>query len=127
LDEISPQLLNNEFIWVEDTEKLYIKSKNKIIAIGASGVDDSDDKTNTGMDESEVLELLKQIGIVVDEDSFGNFTDLHLNDIADLTFIHQDTGSKFKISVDAEGNIVSSKVVDLGKLEDDAYIKEALN
>jgi uncharacterized metal-binding protein len=79
------------------------------------------------MDESEVLELLKEIGLVVDEDSNGNFTDIHLNNIADLTFIHQDTGNKYKISVDSEGNLVSSKITDIEKLEDNAYIQQALN
>jgi hypothetical protein len=116
---------------------LYIKSKDKIIAIGASGIDDDDENipstpgnggnNNNTMDESDLLELLKSMGIVVDEDNNGDYSNIHVNNIADLTFIHQDTGAKFKFTVDAEGNIVSTKVVDLGKLEDDTYVKSLIS
>lgn len=35
---------------------------------------------------------------------------LQINDLSDLTFIHQETGNRFKFSVDSEGNLQSTKL-----------------
>lgn len=106
LQEIKNQLPNNELIFVENTKKLYIKNNNQLIAIGSSG----GGETDTGMTETEVINLLKSMGIVKEEGS-----NLQINDLSDLTFIHQDTGRRFKFYVDSEGNLRSIKLPELGE------------
>ena len=51
---------------------------------------------------STSYEKLKEMGIVREEGQ-----GLEINDISDLTFIHQDTGSKFKFTVDSSGELRS--------------------
>lgn len=101
LQEVSPQLPNNELIFVENTKKLWIKSNGNLINIGASG----SSSTGDGMTQTEVINLLKEMGIVKQDGQ-----DLQINDIADLTFIHSDSGKKFKFKVDSEGNLNSQEV-----------------
>lgn len=102
LNEIQNQLLNDELIFVENTKQLYIKNNDTLINIGSSGGGPS---TDGGMTETEVIDLLKKMGIVREDGD-----NLHINDIADLTFIHQDTGTRFKFTVDSEGNLISQRV-----------------
>ena len=101
LQEVSPQLPNNELIFVENTKKLWIKSNGNLINIGASG----SSSTGDGMTQTEVINLLKEMGIVKQDGQ-----DLQINDIADLTFIHSDSGKKFKFKVDSDGNLNSQEV-----------------
>ena len=101
LESIQDQLLNNELIFVENTRNLWIKNNDNLINIGSGGGSDPD----TGMTETEVINLLKEMGIVREDG--GN---LQLSDISDLTFIHEGTGARFKFTVDGEGNLVSQKV-----------------
>lgn len=101
LQSIQDQLPENELIFVEDTKKLYIKNNDKLINIGASSSSEED----TGMTQTEVINLLKEMGIVQEDN--GN---LDISDIASLTFIHEDTGTKYKFKVNSEGELVSTKV-----------------
>ena len=114
LDEIQQQLPNNELIFVEDTKKLWIKNNNNLINIGSnSGTNDND-----GMTESEIISLLKRMGIVAVEssktDDSGNiiYTDLKINDISDITFINEDTKTRYKFKVDSEGNLTGRELPD---------------
>lgn len=102
LTEIQYQLPNNELIFVENTKQLWIKNNDTLINIGSSGggVTPGDDMTQT-----EVINLLKEMGIVREDGQ-----DLQINDISDLTFIHSATGNKFKFTVDGEGNLTSQRV-----------------
>ena len=102
LTEIQYQLPNNELIFVENTKQLWIKNNDTLINIGSSGggVTPGNDMTQT-----EVINLLKEMGIVREEGQ-----DLQINDISDLTFIHSATGNKFKFTVDGEGNLTSQRV-----------------
>lgn len=106
LKEIQYQLPNNELIFVENTKKLWIKNNNNLINIGSSG-----GSTEEGMTQTEVINLLKELGIVREEGK-----DLQISDIADLTFIHQATGTKFRFTVDSSGNLVSQQVPELEEL-----------
>jgi hypothetical protein len=54
------------------------------------------------MTEEEVIELLQELGIVQNNDD-----SLSISNIADITFIHQATGNKYKITIDADGNLIS--------------------
>lgn len=106
LRSIQNQLPNNELIFVENTKKLWIKNNDILINIGSSG-----GSTEEGMTQTEVINLLKEMGIVREEGQ-----DLKISDIADLTFIHQDTGNRYKFTVNGEGNLVSQRVPDNSEL-----------
>ncbi len=106
LQEIKNQLPNNELIFVEKTKKLWIKNNDQLIAIGSS----SGGTEPEGMTESEVINLLKNMGIVREDGD-----NLHITDLSDITFIHQDTGNRFKFSVDSEGNLRSQKLPKVGE------------
>ena len=107
LKSIQNQLPNNELIFVEQGTKLWIKNNDKLFSLSSGGgiIDDG------GMDEAGLIEKLKEMGIVREE-SQG----LEINDISDLTFVHQDTGSKFKFTVDSSGELKSQKVANSNEL-----------
>lgn len=102
LKSIKDQLPNNELIFEEENSKLWIKSNNQLIAIGSnSGGGD----TEEGMTQTEVINLLKEMGIIKEDGQ-----NLQINNLSDLTFIHQETGNRFKFFVDSEGNLRSIKL-----------------
>ena len=103
LEEIQNQLPNNELIFVENTKRLWIKNNDQLINIGSSG--GGSEPGDSGMTETEIIELLKEMGIVREEGD-----NLHISDLADLTFIHQDTNQRFKLSINSDGELVSQKV-----------------
>ena len=102
LESIKDQLPENELIFVEKNNRLYIKNNYKLVLIGAGGGEDTpiDD---SGMTREETLELLSSMGISADEQ--GNLALL-----SDIVFIHQDTGIKFKLNIDSEGNISTTEL-----------------
>lgn len=108
LTSIKDELLENELIYEESFKKLYIKSNNNIVTIGSQTMNPGgeDNDNNNGMDELQIIELLKSMGIVQEEGS-GN---LKLSSISDITFIHQGTGKSFKVEVDADGELRSSEL-----------------
>lgn len=107
LKEIKDQLPNNELIFVENTRKLWIKNNNKLVVItgGSGGSEESG-----GMTQTEVINLLKEMGIIKEDDQ-----NLTINDISDITFVHQDTGRRYKFTVDSEGNLKSIKLPEKGE------------
>lgn len=125
---IKAQLQNNELIFVEQKEGeyesgLYIKNNNNIIALGGNsgGIIDEgpstkpDDPvkppTQTTMTKEELIRLLQELGLVyIEGDTINEDTIYHISNIGDLTFIHEDSGNTYKVSVDAYGNLISSKV-----------------
>nr|DAR42951.1 MAG TPA: hypothetical protein [Caudoviricetes sp.] len=68
------------------------------------------------MTESEIIGLLKRMGIVAVEssetDDSGNiiYTDLKINDISDITFINEDTKARYKFKIDSEGNLTGTEL-----------------
>lgn len=105
LETIVNYLPDNELIWEETSRKLYIKSKGVVTPIGVGG---DPDKPNTGMTETEVLELLEKMGIVYSDEN-----GLQLSPIGDATFIHNDTGKAFKFEVDSKGELRSTEIPEL--------------
>ena len=99
LELVEDYLLNNELIWQSDKDILWIKTKTGLHQIGSSGGSDS------GMEREEILEMLKNMGIVYEDE-----TGLHLSDVADVTFINSDTGKKFKFGVDSEGTLKGTEL-----------------
>ena len=107
LDEIKDQLPKNELIYNEENGYLYIKLGNgkvKRISGGGSGTDD--ETTPSGMEKQEIIEWLAQNGIIVSDEG----GDLVLGPVADITFVHQGTGKKFKFETDAEGNLHATEL-----------------
>jgi hypothetical protein len=83
-------------IWVESSRNLCIKSKGTIYTIG--GTVNNDDNTMT---ESELIASLQNLGIIISNDN--NNYDIKLNNISEITFIHQESGKKFNLQIDSEG------------------------
>lgn len=106
LQDLKDQLPNNELIFVENTKKLWIKNNNQLIAIVGGG----GGETEEGMTETEVIKLLKDMGIVREDGQ-----NLTITDLSDITFIHQDTGRRFKFYTDSEGNLRSIKLPEKGE------------
>lgn len=107
LKDIKEQLPNNELIFVEKTGKLWIKNNYELINIGSSGGGSSD----SGMTETEIIKMLKEMGIVRQDGK-----NLEISDLSSLTFIHEDTGTKYRFQVDSKGELVGKKVPDDGEL-----------
>lgn len=109
-DGILKQLLNDELVYCEDDGKLYIKTNNKLKQISGGGGNSGGDTPVTpddGMTETEVLDLLKKQGIIKEDGG-----DLSITGLSDITFIHQDTGKKYKFFTNASGDLVSQEVPD---------------
>lgn len=105
LETIKSRLLNNELIWVEAEETLYIKSKDNLVAIGSVG--GSSDPDN-GMTENEIIELLTNMGIIYSDEN----NQLQLSSVSDITFVNNDTGKQFKFEVNPEGELISNEILD---------------
>lgn len=58
------------------------------------------------MEKAEIIEWLEKNGIVTTE----NGGDLELSKVADITFVHQATGKKFKFAVDSEGSLKGTEL-----------------
>ena len=105
LENIKDQLPENELIFIEDTKKLYIKNNYKLVPISGGTSEEGGDQPdspiiNNGMTQEEILQLLSEMGITTDEQN--NLL------LSGVTLVHQDTGNKFKLSVDSEGNITTT-------------------
>lgn len=103
LDSVKKQILNNELIYEEASGKLWIKTNGTLRPISGSGSSDNTDEDT--MTDEELREKLGELGIIVDTN--GN---LSLNNIGDITFIHQNTGKKFKFTVNERGELESQEV-----------------
>lgn len=112
---LTDYLLENELIYVEDTGILYIKNDYKIKAISGGGTpgggDNGDNDDDTTMNANELLQVLQEKGIIqTEQDSNGNYKFLGLSPLDGITLVHEATQKEFNISVDAEGNIITSKI-----------------
>lgn len=104
LVSVKDQIMNNELIWVEETNRLWIKTKNALTIIGGGNNDDIDD---TGMTQEEMIAALEEMGIVQETNG-----DLKLSNLAvdDITFIHQASGRRFKFDIDESGELHSQEI-----------------
>lgn len=103
LESIESRLLMDELVFEEDKNILWINTKNGLRPISGSG-----SSTNNGMTEQEMIEKLQELGIVyVDEKG------LQLSDVSDITFINENTGKKFKFTVDSEGQLNSTELPEM--------------
>ena len=110
LVEIQDQLPENELIYVEKGNTLYIKNGYKIKKLGIGGEEKPGPQTIDTMTNKELLTALKQMGIVYEhysENADSHDYDLQLAALDSVTFINQATGKKFDISVDAYGKLKS--------------------
>lgn len=107
LDFIKDQLPENELIFVEDTKQLYIKNNFSLIVIGTG--EEGNHNTNNGMSWEEILLKLEQMGIKSDSNGHIEFSD--------ITFIHEDSGTKFKLHIDSEGNLVTTEINNIQLLD----------
>ena len=105
LKGIEDQLPKNELIYNEESGILYIKTATKVKAISGGGGSEPGDDTS-GMEKQEIIEWLAKNGIIVTDEG----GDLRISQIADITFVHQGTGKKFKFEADAEGKLHSTEL-----------------
>lgn len=87
LDSIQDKLQENELIFVENTSRLYIKSKGNIINIGASGGDEEHPGENDNMTKEQLIESLRDLGIVIIEGTDGNgnpINDINIDNIQNI-------------------------------------------
>lgn len=106
LNDIKDQLLENELIWEETNKRLWIKSGYKLVPIGTSnGSSEGPGEDDNTMTTEELLNALKDMGIVAQKPTENGDYELHLNNIADVTFVHQGSGKKFKFEVTSEGDL----------------------
>lgn len=101
LKKIKSQIQNNELTFVESTNNLWIKNNNKLVKIAAGGGVSPED----GMTESEILDLLKKNGIICEDGK-----DLRISNLSDITFIHQDTGKRYKFFINESGELINQPV-----------------
>jgi hypothetical protein len=103
LDKIKNQLPENELIFVEDTNSLYIKNNFKLVAIGIGGSGgDNQGNQGSGMEREEILQMLADMGITTDDS--GNV------EFSKITFVHQETGIKFNLEIDSDGNLRTTEI-----------------
>ena len=109
LEEIKDQLPTNELIYNEETSGLWIKTSNGTVKQISGG---SEQESDSGMTKAEILQWLSENGIVI-----TNGESIKMNNVADITFIHQETGKAFRFSADSEGNLVKKEIPEV-TLED---------
>lgn len=117
LTAIKDKLQENELVFVKETNNLYIKSNENIIKIGSSsGSDDTpidDDTNDMTQEQQELLERLEKLGIVVEDDNINinsGTSVINMATIGSITFVNEETGKKFTVSIDPHGNLVSNEI-----------------
>ena len=101
-EEIKSQLLDGEPLYIKDKKGLYIIIDGAIKTIGSAS-DNQQIDDNTGMTQEEIIELLTKNGIIdITENGEHN---IKLNNIADITFINQQSGKRFKFDVNDDGEL----------------------
>ncbi len=58
------------------------------------------------MTEEQIIKKLQDMGIVTNKNS-----NLELSNLEDIVFINNDTGKKFKLTINAEGSLESREVI----------------
>lgn len=110
LSSIKDQIMNNELIWVEDTARLWIKTANLLTMVGGGTAGDTTD--DDSMTKEELIDALKEMGIV--QETNGDISINHLN-VEDITFIHQATGRRFRYSISEDGILHAQELADESK------------
>lgn len=105
LTSLKDQILNNELIWDEGSARLWIKTNNKLAVIG--GGSGSNNDNNSNMTQQELIDALKEMGIVYEEGGSLNINDLTVDGI---TFIHTATGRKYKFYINASGELCNEEI-----------------
>ena len=133
IKKIAKQLVKNELIFDENTERLYIKAKGKIINIGtASSGEDPIDPGDWGDDEQnmtnqEILKALADQGIisikfrqsfddVESQYAASNIESYDMNNIGSIKFIHEETGKVFEFKTNENGQLESKLIDDSGTI-----------
>ena len=117
LERVKNQLREDELIWNRKNKTLHIKSNGEIYLIGSNNGGNTGNNTDKNMTNKELIEKLQSMGILVnveykkdadgyDTDDIESLENLSLNQIGDITFVHEGSGKKFTFSVDSEGNLV---------------------
>lgn len=117
LEKVKNQLREDELIWNRKNKTLHIKSNGDIYLIGSNNGGNTGNNTDKNMTNKELIEKLQSMGILVnveykkdaegyDTDDIESLENLSLNQIGDITFVHEGSGKKFTFSVDSEGNLV---------------------
>lgn len=107
LTQVSSRLLNNELVFVESENQLYIKNQNQIISLSSGSSIGGGDNNNNTMTEQEILQLLKNAGIITADNELNS---VKLNDIEQLTFTHSESGQKFNVHVNADGELLVDNI-----------------
>lgn len=110
LSSIKDQIMNNELIWVEDTARLWIKTANLLTMVGGGTAGDITE--DDSMTKEELIDALKEMGIV--QETNGDISINHLN-VEDITFIHQATGRRFRYSISEDGILHAQELADESK------------
>lgn len=107
LTQVSSHLLNNELVFVESENQLYIKNQNQIISLSSGSSIGGGGNNNNTMTEQEILEILKNAGIITADNKLNS---VKLNDIEQLTFTHSESGQKFNVHVNADGELLVDNI-----------------
>jgi hypothetical protein len=103
LEKYASRFLENELIYCEEEQKLYIKNNNTIISL-AGGTNISG---GTGMEEKDLINWLLNQKLIVDKGN--NEYDLNLDSLESVKFVHTESGKEFTYSTDAYGNLVGKE------------------
>lgn len=110
LTALKDQILNNELVWDEGSGRLWIKTNNKLAVIGGGS---GSVNTDSNMTQEELINALKEMGIVYEEGGSLNINDLNVEGI---TFIHTATGKRFKFYINGAGELCNEEIPDESKL-----------
>lgn len=102
LNSIKSQLPTNELIYNEANGTLWIKLSNGTVR-QISG----NNTEHSGMEQAEIIEWLEKNGIHVTESGTEN---IRIDNLSEITFIHQGTGKSFKFMPDSEGNLKGMEI-----------------
>lgn len=100
LQSIEDRLLTDELIWQEDQKVLWINGKNGLTPISGSSKSD-----NSGMTVEEMIDKLKELGIV-----YVDGEGLQLSSVSDVTFIDTNTNKRFNFTVNSDGELQSEEL-----------------
>ena len=108
MESIKDQLPENELIYNDENNCIYIKKDNTIKIIFGGGGTPTPPPTEEGMTQQEIMDWLAENGLIINQNGEGEdatFESLSLNPISDITFINEATRKTYKFSVDSEGNL----------------------
>ena len=108
LKDITRFLQEDELIFCKENKSLYIIDNGQLQIIGTKSSTTPEDDDN--MSDTQILEKLESLGILYNDEKTPKT--LTLNDISDITFINDDTKTRYNFKVDAYGNLKGDKVIE---------------